>query len=218
MKKRRPASIAVLLTAVIVIAVPLAACEDRGDVIATVDGVPIYAAQAEERIAGMTNLHGDVEESLGADWRTDILRTLTDEAIIQIEAERLGISISEPQIQAEILSVMNVAGGEENWDEWLEANDLTEDSLSERIRRQLLAGEVFASVMNAVMPTDEQIETYYEDNVDEYTRQGEAIPFLEVRNSIRDRLAREMQDAALADWLNSRRAEVEVEVLGDAWK
>lgn len=219
MKARRTTGAAVL--AVILSAV-IAACgssDGSGPIIARVDGRPIHQSVADARIAGIGQVHGDdIAAALGEDWRTTVLRTLTDDIIMQIEAEARGVEVSNAEVDQELDDLRTAVGTDEEWEAWLTRNGIDEGEARRRLLLQETSSRVYRAITEGVQATEADAEAYYEANPDKFTTSDGLLPFLEVRNSLIDTLTGDMQEEAFADWLEQRRGNVEIEVLADEWK
>ena len=206
------------LLAAALVAWNAAAGEPDEPAIALVDGRPIYESAAQARIDSVGSLHGgDITETLGEEWRETILRTLIDDVIIAIEADRRGIEVASETLEQEMADVRRLAGGDD-WEEWLESRGLDEEELERRIHLQLLSGLIYQAVTEGVSPTEDDLLAYYDENLSSFTTQDGERPFLEVRNSIEETVAKNMKDEAYAAWIVDERGDVTIEVVDDAWK
>jgi hypothetical protein len=194
------------------------ASADRGPVIATVDGRPIYLSEARYRVAGLSTAHGGGLEALGEAWPDQVMRSLVDDKIILHEAEEFGLSISEQEIASEILRLQQLFPDLTGYQEWLASQDMDEDELERRIMLQSLTLRVYEAVTGDVTLGEETLLAYYETHADEFlTSEGSPAPFEEVRSTIEAQLAGAEKDAAYAAWLEARRGEVSVVILTDGW-
>ncbi len=219
MKLRRPITWIVAALVLLATAGALWASRrsDETPVVLQINGVDIDQSQIDSRIASLSDVHGDIETSLGVGWRDLVLATLIDDVLVQQEAERRNIQVPTDELEAKVASIRSAAGGEEAWESWLERNRLNEEQLRVRVHNQMLAGLVFAAVTQDVAPTEAEVEAFYNANLDDYTTDGEPRPFIEVRASVETTLTTEMRDTALGQWLRDQRDAAEIEVLVDAW-
>ncbi len=191
---------------------------DDGAVIAKVDGTPIYLVDAESRVDGLASMHGDVEETLGEDWPDVVLQSLVDDVLILAEADRLGIVVTQGDIDRSIGRIRGMVGTEEAFESWLSDQGTTLDELQRRVWLQTLAARVYLAVTEDVSITQAELREYYRTHKDEFrSEEGWVIPFLSVRDTLQEDMLKENQDEAYAAWLEEARAGAEVVVLDDGW-
>ncbi|WP_409367360.1 peptidyl-prolyl cis-trans isomerase [Lysinibacillus sp. 38-6] len=143
-----------------IIAVPaaftmlLVGCGDSTDYVATVDGEKI--------------LQTELDEALRSQYGAEMLNTLIDNKIIELEAKKEDITVSDDAIKAEYDELVESYGGEDALQETLDANGLTKDSVQDNIRMYLLTKNVIA---NSIDISDEELKQYFEENKDDYGQQ-----------------------------------------------
>lgn len=198
------------------------ASNDRGPVIATVDGQPIYLADAKSRLEGITSVHGgsDLEKTLGANWQEMILQSLVDDHILQKEADRRGITPTDQDVAIALERVQQMFPSATEFQKWLDGQGMTLDELESRIRLQTLASDVYNAVTADVTVTEDEVRAYYEKTKDKYVgSDGQPLPLSTVRTSLRQDLERKKKNQAYATWLQEARTQVKVQVvLEDWWK
>jgi parvulin-like peptidyl-prolyl isomerase len=93
----------------------------------------------------------------------------------------------------------------------LARSGLDEAQLRELIRDDLrieaYLNERFTSF---AQPTEEELLAYYGANRTDYMRDGQVLPFSEVRDMVRQRLETERRNAAINEWLTGLRRRTEV--------
>ncbi|MFW6244148.1 MAG: peptidyl-prolyl cis-trans isomerase [Desulfovibrionales bacterium] len=102
--------------------------------------------------------------------RREILGKMLDNILIRQEAERMGISVSQVEVDAQIRRIKQERGlAEEEFEDQLRLQGLTREELAEQIRADLLRKRLLSSmVTNKVVVTDEQISDYYQEHQDEF--------------------------------------------------
>ncbi len=191
--------------------------EDPGPVVARVDGRPIYLSQAEARLQGLASVHGDVSDSLGADWPQKVLQSLVDDVLIQEEAERRDIHLTDEEIAAALSQVRQDFPSGEAFDRWLEDQGMDLAELERRMTLNMLAARVYMAVTADVKVAGAEIRAYYRSHRSNYEGADGPTPLLEVRASIRDALEQQERDRAFAVWLDERRDGANVFVVLDGW-
>lgn len=135
----------------VALAMLLTGCGESSDYVATVDGEKI--------------LQTELDEALRSQYGTDMLNTLIDNKIIELEAKKEDITVSDDAIQAEYDELVESYGGEDSLQETLDANGLTKESVKDNIRMYLMTKDVIAASIDI---TDEELKQYFEENKDDY--------------------------------------------------
>ena len=149
----RTMALPVALTAI------LAGCSDtNSDYVAKVDGEKI--------------LQTELDEALRDQYGAAVLDTLITNKIVELEAKKQNITVSEETIQSEYDELVESYGGEDAIKEVYEANGLTEEAVKENIRTYQLTKNVIAASLDI---TDEEIEQYFEDNKDLYGQEEQVV-------------------------------------------
>jgi foldase protein PrsA len=143
------AVIAVLFTAVVVLGVLLITQKPKDQVVATVNGEPIFR---EELFEAMYFQGG-----------TEILNQLVMKHLILQEAKAAGISISEEELDQEIQTIIDTSfqGLEENLMAALEYYGVSLAAFREDARLSLLANKMALSMID---PSDAELEQFFEQN------------------------------------------------------
>jgi peptidyl-prolyl cis-trans isomerase SurA len=91
---------------------------------------------------------------------------------------------------------------------------INEAQLRARVRDNLriasYRGQRFAA---ALQPSDEDLLRYYRSRESEFTKEGTPVPFAQVRDQVRERLAAERSQALIREWLETLRRRAEVQIL-----
>ncbi|MDM5231008.1 peptidylprolyl isomerase [Lysinibacillus pakistanensis] len=136
----------------------LAGCAGGSGYVAKVDGEKI--------------LQAELDDALREQYGTEVLETLITNKMVELEAKKLGVTVSEDSIQSEYEELMESYGGEEALQEALEANGLTEKSVKENIRIYQLTKNVIATGIDI---TDEEVAQYFDNNKESYGQQEEVV-------------------------------------------
>jgi SurA N-terminal domain len=195
-----------------------AAEQDLGPVIARVNGSPIYLGLAKARIEGLSSVHGDLQKTLGDDWATRILDSLVDDKLIEQEAARRGIVVTDEQVAQHVDKLKTSFGGETAFDSWLATQSMDVAELERRIRLQAVAADVYGAVTADVRVDVTDIRSYYRGHRDDYRQSdGTLTPLFDVRGDIQQKLLKTAQDRAFAEWLQSRRDAASVSIVNPDW-
>jgi parvulin-like peptidyl-prolyl isomerase len=106
-------------------------------------GVDITSQQGQEMLAQI---------------QQQVLDSLIDQVIIELEANKLGLTVSEETLEAKTQESITKGPGQAEFEEWLAANNLTYEEFKANLRSELLANQVFETITNNVPETAEQIE------------------------------------------------------------
>ncbi|MDM5332969.1 peptidylprolyl isomerase [Ureibacillus composti] len=107
----------------------------------------------------------ELNEALTAQYGVEILDTLITEKIIELEAEKLELSVTEEEIQAEYEDYTTQYGDEETFLEVLSSYNMDEEDVKEDIKNYLLTIKVMEDYVGI---TDEEIKTYFDENKTTY--------------------------------------------------
>ncbi|OXS72485.1 hypothetical protein B1B04_15975 [Lysinibacillus sp. KCTC 33748] len=154
----------------------LAGCGESNDYVAKVDGEKI--------------LQTELDDALREQYGTEVLDTLITNKIVELEAKKEGVSVSEDIIQGEYEELAESYGGEESLQAALEENGLTEQSVKDNIHMYQLTKNVIATTVDI---SDEEVAQYFEDNKDSYGQKEEVVAsqiLLEDETTAKDVLAK----------------------------
>ena len=91
---------------------------------------------------------------------------------------------------------------------------ITETQLRARIRDNLRIASYRAQRFAAALqPSDEDLLRYYRSRESEFTKDGTPLPFAQVREQVRDRLAAERSQTLIREWLDTLRRRADVQIL-----
>ncbi|MCS6847884.1 MAG: SurA N-terminal domain-containing protein [Anaerolineae bacterium] len=135
---------------------------------ARVNGQPItlaeYEAELARYIAALPDApdpNSDRGRLLALQLRDAALEALIEQALIEQEAARNGIQVSDQQVAEELAIAKERAGGEAKFQAWLAATRQTEDSIRELLRRELLANAMRDRVLATMPRTAEYVHAYH---------------------------------------------------------
>jgi parvulin-like peptidyl-prolyl isomerase len=131
---------------------------------ALVNGQPIllgdYEAEVGQALSVLSQQQSfdpDTDQGRAAlqQLRHQILDAMIDQALIEQAADREGITVSEQQVEDELARLV----GEDatQFEDWLEANDLTREAFALQLTRQLLSAAVQQYVLGSEAPLVEQV-------------------------------------------------------------
>lgn len=130
---------------------------------AVVNGQQIFLSSYERLVTRFEASNPDSSIDYGA----LSLDALIDNMLITQAAERSGVAVSEAQIDEEMRLLIDAAGGQENFEAWLNSNFYTVEEMRQEVRFGLLSAPVLADVTAAVPATSEQVHGRYIKVADE---------------------------------------------------
>lgn len=130
-----------------------------------VNGKPIPMALYERHMGLAINYlkqHGvDTESFQGREMLTqikeEILNQLIEQELINQAATKEGFTATDEEINGEMASLVQEAGGQEKLNAWMQANEITQEDLRQALRDQIIADKVFKKVTASVAATAEQV-------------------------------------------------------------
>ena len=146
----------------------------KGNVVATVDGKAITAAQLEEEVnqtKKMMEQQGMLQGGMNAETlaflRQQVLEQMINEELLLREASRLGVEPTDKQVEEEIKNFRQQFQSEAEYRKFLAANGFSEPKLKDYVRKNLAVAEVQKEASkNAKEVSDEQAKDFYEKNKD----------------------------------------------------
>ncbi len=89
--------------------------------------------------------------------RQQVLDELIRQLLIQQAARQAGLTISDEEVEAALQADIKAAGGEEAFEQWLAANQMTREEYREELRRQMLANRMAEQIAAQVPTRTEQV-------------------------------------------------------------
>jgi parvulin-like peptidyl-prolyl isomerase len=132
------------------------------------------------------------------DLKTRAIEYLVQRYQYRVEAEALGIEITDEEITKRIdqIKKQSFGGSDEKFAAELEKLGLTEDEAREEIRDRLIQEKIYDEITGDVKVTDEQVTTYYEKNEAQFTQPRQVRHILVKKKALADRLRAELEKDA----------------------
>ena len=151
MKKNKKILFSILgavLIALIVVAVVLV---QKNNTAATVDGEKITKKE--------------LNEALNTQYGSTILDSLIADKIVDLEAEKEDVKITDKEKKAEMDKLIESYGGEEAFNSALESNNASKADIEEQMVRYLKIKKLLEP---SIKITDDEIEAYFKENKANY--------------------------------------------------
>ena len=196
-----------LLTAMIACASMAAAQDVLDRILARVDGSPITLSDARAAIT-----LGLVETTEGVDPVLSAMRQLVERRLVLAEVSRFAPADPDPvMLNGEVNALKARVGAAGDLARLEKATGYGEEQVAEvardNLRMQAYLNQRFGST---VQPTDEEVGQYYRTHLDEFTRNGRVIPFVEAESLARQKAAAERRRAIIFQWMRELRQRADV--------
>lgn len=188
MIKRKKIIIISIAVAVVIIVGGVVGYSAMGEnkTIAKVGTYTIKQKDLNEQLKNVTNTIksqnpdiSDVElKSQIESFTPQIKEQLIDNKIFEIQAEKLNILPNKDemakQVKTELDSIKENLGGETNYTAYLKNNKISEDSLKEELKQQIITSAIYNHIFKDIKVTDEEVKTYYDENTADYIKKSGA--------------------------------------------
>lgn len=129
------------------------------------DGLEEFKKTEEyQRLAQQGNIEA-IERQVQQAYLSDLIRR----AVLQPEAEELGVEVSDDEVAEQIDAIKEDFGSENAFQEGLKERGLDEARLEQIIHDNILEEKLRAEVTEGSLPSDEEVQAFYEDNLADYT-------------------------------------------------
>jgi len=136
--------LAVVLIALIVVAVILV---QKNDTVASIDG---------EKIT-----QDDLNEALNKQYGTSILETLIANKVVDLEADKEKVKVTDKEQEDELNELIESSGGEDAFNAALEANGASKADIEDELLRYLKIKKLLEPRIEV---TDDEIQSYFDEN------------------------------------------------------
>lgn len=148
---------------------------DRVELIARVNDREITLPEFEQALARkQQEVNAADTQALAA----DVLDTLIEQALIDSAAQSLEVNVSDAQLDAEVQTYIEQAGGQDGWQRWLSENNYTQGEFRNTLRDMLVTTSVRDAVIQDIPDSVRQVHARHilvqteKEAVDVLTRLG----------------------------------------------
>ena len=125
------------------------------------------------------DLSTDEGKTALAQVRLQVLNSLIELALIEQAAARMGISVSDEQLNARVRETIASGGGEEKFQAWLQESAISSEEFRSQLRAEMITEAVIQQVTGAVADKAEQVHARHillgsEDKAQEALRRVQA--------------------------------------------
>lgn len=94
-------------------------------------------------------------------------KLITDRLVLE-DAQKLGIKVTQEEVDQEIQAAKDYFGGQEEFLDFLTAQNMSEEQFTEEIRRGLIIGKYREKIVETVSVSEEDVRKYYDENTKEF--------------------------------------------------
>lgn len=159
----------------------------------------------------MNKYHKRLESSYGA----TIAKQLIDEQLINLEAKKADVTVSDEEIDERLNSIIESVGGEEAYAQALLANNITEAQLIDQIKLDELARKIIEPTLEY---TEDDIKAFFEQyssvifpNESAALEEGEKLDYELYKDGVKDIFIQQEVENAKYTWLESLTGEYKIQ-------
>lgn len=142
-----------------------------------------------QRLAQQGNIEA-IQRQVQQAYLSDLIRR----AVLQPEAEELGIEVTDEEVAEQIDAIKDEFGSENAFQEGLKERGLDEARLEQIIHDNLLEEKLRAEVTEGTEPSEAEVSAYYEENIADYTTTRSQHILVEEK-VLADQIATQLQNA-----------------------
>ncbi len=182
----------------------------QSEVVATVNGEKIslddFETQLEQtrQMSLQQGIELDEEE-----LKTQVIDEMINRVLIEQEAEKEGITVTEEEVEEEINAIIENIGGREVFEQELSNLNLSEEELRENIEKEILMNKYLTTrTPQDEVATEEEMQAIY----DEVSEGQDLPPFEELEEELRSEVIRRKQSEIIEGLINSLREKADIDI------
>lgn len=159
----------------------------------------------------MDKYHKRLESSYGA----TIAKQLIDEQLINLEAKKSDVKVTDEEIDKRLNSIIESVGGKEAYAQALLANNITEAELIDQIKLDELARKIIEPTLEY---TEDDIKAFFEQygstifpNESAALEEGEKLDYELYKDGVKDIFIQQKVENAKYTWLESLASEYKIQ-------
>jgi len=142
--------------------------------------------------------------------KSTALNQLIDGILIEDGASRDGVFVTEKMIRVEIEKLKKKFPSSTAFHRSIAEGGMTIADLKKNIRRQLIVEGLQKRLMASIVVSDEEIEAFYEKNIEIFVQPERETTLSQAKRNIRDFLLKEKGFAAFQEWLDNERQIIDI--------
>lgn len=136
---------------------------------ATVDGSPIFMSEVQDQLDRISTQHKTAEQKKAFEQQkkqitAQILDLLIDEKVYVLQADKLGIKVTDKEVEDEVARTIKRFPSQAEFDKALKDAGMTMDDLRDFTRTRLITDKVNKKVVGTVTVTSADAKEYYDKN------------------------------------------------------
>lgn len=140
---------------------------------AIVNGDPIYMSEVDKQLEWISAQHKTAEQKKAfaqqkRQIQKQILNILIDQKLYEQQAEKLGVKVTNQEVENEVNRTKKLFSSEAEFAKALKDAQMTLDDLREFTKNRLLQERVNNKVVGKITVTDQEMQDYYEKNKDQF--------------------------------------------------
>ena len=184
--------------------------EKKAEMVATVNGEEILKKDYETQLKtskayfqqqGM-NLE-DLDSKTQEEFEQSVLDQLINTKLLLQTAQKEGITIEQSEITSEVDKMKSQYEDPKKYQEALKENQLTEETIKEEIRDQLILTKFFDKKIGEITVSEDEVKSTYEQYKKQIESQGQELPDQDF-----DTIKPQMEQQALAQKKNEKIGEL----------
>lgn len=120
------------------------------------------------KINGEKITQSELNKELVSQYGTDVLSTLITNKVIELEAVKKKITVSDKEVQEELDDLQNSYGGKEAFEAALESNAMTLQDAKDNIKTYLTTTKLIEPTIDI---TEKELKTYFKENKDTFSQE-----------------------------------------------
>lgn len=121
----------------------------------------------KQRGVGALSQVGEDGRTLGEILKEDIVNKLIMEKIVSIETEKMNIDVTPDELAEKVEEFINLAGGQEQYDQFLETSGISNEYYKNSLRLELLSNKHKQEILKGLTIKEEDAKDYFENNKDD---------------------------------------------------
>lgn len=128
----------------------------------------VYKKIYEQRLGeGAMSEVGEDGKTLEENLKNEIVQKLIMEKLVAKEATKMDISVTDEEIEEQMLNYTTMMGGQEKFDEFLDNNKISKEFFKENLRKEILFNKHRETFMAETNISEKEAQKYFNANKDD---------------------------------------------------
>lgn len=189
---------------------------DTKDIVAVVNEKEISVNDFEtfkSQIIAQQNIDtASMDEEEQKQFETQIINSLVSQTLLQQAVNKSEIVVSQEDIDTQINATITQLGGEEAFEQALDAQGLSKEAFNKQVSADLATQAYLEQELNfsSITATNEEIEALYAQAV---TQNEDTPPLEDVRPQVKQSIIQQKQQSLLTQFVEKLRTKANIEIL-----